>query len=95
MNANEARKLSNGNGRQQAIQEKIEMIESDIRRACERGSRETHFGMKEEYGGIKLSINGKYEPCPEVKQYFKRKGYKFKDTGYSWGVYQHTERITW
>ena len=95
MNAEEARKLSNGNGRQQAIQEKIEMIESDIRRACERGSRETHFGMKEEYGGIRLYINGKYEPCPEVKQYFKRKGYRFKDTGYSWGVYQHTERITW
>lgn len=95
MNAEEARRLSNQNGRQEAIAKAIKEVEQGIEEACKQGKNYTHFGMKPEYGGKRIRINGRSEECPEIRKHFLRQGFRFKDTGYIQGVYQHTERITW
>lgn len=95
LTANDAKALSNKNGRDEKIQKAIQQIEEKVKRACEKGKNEICFGTKEEYGGKCYSIEGKLERLPEVRQHFINQGFTFKDTGYIDGVYQHTEDMIW
>lgn len=95
MNANEARKISNNNGREEKIKIAIKQVEERIKESAKEGNNFCCYGLKECYGGESFYINGKYEKLPEVREHFIRKGFEFKDTGYIGGVYQHTERIYW
>ena len=95
LNAEEAKRLSKSNGRQEKIDEGIRQIEKQVKEACEKGSNYICFGMKDEYGGNSYFIDGQFERLPEVKEHFLKQGFTFKDTGYIGGVYQHTERMYW
>lgn len=82
MNAEEARRLTNQNEKRQTkIKQYIKWQTESIQKACKNGHRETCFA----YG----------EDMPEVREYFKKLGYKFKPTGYSGGVWQDSENIYW
>lgn len=85
MNADEARRLTdkNSDGR---LQERIEIVERRVLRACERGCNSICLGSLDQY---KNPIEF------EVKEHFRKQGYKFRPTGYSGGVWQHTEDMYW
>ena len=95
LTANDAKALSNKNGRDEKVQKPIKQVEKRITEACEKGNNHICFGAKEEYGGKCYYIDGKSERVPEVRQHFINQGFTFKDTGYISGVYQHTEDIFW
>lgn len=88
MNANEARKLSNSNGFDKKVQERIKEIEKDILIACNQGRTSTCvFAFYSDYDKNDVDL--------EVKKHFKKLGYSFKRTGICGGVPQTTEDITW
>jgi hypothetical protein len=84
MNAAEARKLSNKNGFAKKVNEEIERVERQVKRACEYGRNDICFGCP------------KNSPVKaEVKLHFRKLGYKFRPTGYNGGVWQETEDMYW
>lgn len=88
MNAEEARRLSNQNGFDKKVQEKIEEIERSIKRACEYGRTSTCvFAFYNDYDKSDVDL--------EAKKHFKELGYTFKRTGVCGGVPQTTEDICW
>ena len=88
LSADEARKLSNSNGFEIKVKEKIEEVEGRIRRACENGHTSTCvFAFYSDYEKSDVDL--------EVKRYFESLGYTFKRTGMNGGVPQSTEDICW
>lgn len=87
LTAKEARELSNQNGFDKKVEEKIRIIENRIKSACEYGRTSTcAFGNLD---------NNKSDVELEVKKHFQKLGYKFKRTGMVGGVPQTTEDIYW
>ena len=95
MNAEEARRMSNENGRAAIIQAALEYVEKKVRNAASKGETEIVYGSKPQYGGFNFLYKGKLVDVPELRDILIQRGYKFKDTGYICGVYQHTERMYW
>ena len=95
MDASEARRISNENGREEIIQAALKRVEEEIREAASKGRTRVCFASKPQYGGFFFLYKGKYEDVPELRDILIQKGYKFRDTGYVGGVYQHTEDICW
>ena len=95
MNAKEARKLAEQNGRQEIINNALQQIEERIRESAQKGETYIPYGHKPEYGGASFWINGKYQKVPELRNILIKKGFTFRDTGYIQGVYQITERLHW
>lgn len=95
MNASEARRISNENGRAAIIQAALEYVEKQIKQAAAKGHTEICYGSKPQYGGFGFRYKGKYIEVPELRDILMQKGYKFKDTGYICGVYQLTEELCW
>lgn len=88
MDAKEARELSNKNGFNKKVQEKINELEKRIERACEYGRTSTcAFAFYSDYEKSDVDL--------EVKKHFKKLGYTFKRTGMCGGVPQDTEDICW
>ena len=86
MDAREAKRLSEKNGHKKEFEKRIRQVEREIKDACEYGHTSTCWGMLDQY---KNPIDF------EVKEHFRKLGYKFRPTGYSGGVWQHTEDIYW
>ena len=85
---NEARKLSNENGFQKKVDEKIESVERSIKRACENGWTSTCvFGIYNDHD--------KSDVDRAVKKHFLKLGFTFKRTPMNGGVIQDTEDICW
>ena len=88
IDVNEARRLSNENGFDHKVEEKIAEIERSIRRACENGWTSTcvfaHYRDSD-----------KSDVDREAKKHFLEQGFTFKRTGVCGGVPQTTEDICW
>lgn len=66
----------------------IERVNSDIKRAAEKGLHECYFACdKDSYSDAPF-----YE---EVRERFESYGYRIKPTGFIGGVWQRTENIEW
>ena len=87
MNAEEARKLSNQNGFDEKVQDKIQMIERRIQKACKNGRTSTCAFGNLDYNKSDVDL--------EAKKHFLKLGYTFKKTGMCGGVPQTTEDICW
>ena len=85
---NDARKLANENGFDVKLQERIEEIENDIKRACENGWTSTCVFAH-------CNDADKNDIDREAKKHFLRNGFTFKRTGMNGGVPQTTEDICW
>ena len=97
MDASEARRISNENGREEIIQAALKRVEEEIRETASRGKTRTCFASKPQYGGFFFYYKkeDRYVDVPELRDILIKKGYRFEDTGYCGGVYQHTEDICW
>ena len=95
LSASEARKITNENGRQRAIDIAIKQVEKKVMKASENGCNSICYGLKEYFGGTSFMIDDEYIKLPEVREHFIKQGFKFKDTGYCNGVYQDTEDMYW
>ena len=74
--------------REEKVSRIIEKINSDIKRAAEKGLHECFFDCSK----------NNYSQAPfykEVRERFERYGYRIKPTGYIGGVWQLTENIEW
>lgn len=97
MNANEARAISNQNGREEWIKQAIKSVEDKIIEKAKQGKNSFCFGITDGEQTYRIKINGEYKSIalPEVREHFKAKGFTFKPTGVINGVYQMTEDICW
>lgn len=95
MNAEEARKLSNKNGRKEILEMALKQVEKEIYEAAKKGKNHICYGLKPQYGGFSIRVNKRYVDVPELRDVLISKGFEFKDTGYIGGVYQHTEDLYW
>lgn len=74
--------------RAEKVDKIIKRINSDIKRAAEKGRHECFFDCSKE----------SYSDAPfykEVRERFEMCGYRIKPTGYIGGVWQLTENIEW
>lgn len=84
----DARRLSNENGFEKKVEEKIEEVERHIRNACKYGHTRTCVFSH-------CSDRDKSDVDLAVKEHYLKLGYTFRQTPISGGVVQTTEDICW
>ena len=94
--ANELREITENNdvyakGYQQAVESVMKAIEN----ASKDGKRKTCFNPSAYWYVTKDGVRTFMKFDDEVKEAFKRHGYRFEPTGYIGGVWQRTENICW
>lgn len=75
-----------GTARNEEYEKFVFYLENRIREAMARGNRSCHFGS------IDYEMS-EYERL--AKEEFLKRGFHFVPTGYSGGVWQHTQDICW
>ena len=94
--ASELREVTNKNERyEKGFKQAVESVIRAIERASERGHRKTCFNPSAYWYITEDGIRTFMSFDDEVKEEFKKYGYKFQPTGYIGGVWQLTEDICW
>ena len=95
-NASELREITTKNEiYEKGFKQAVESVVKAIERASEKGYRKTCFCPSAYWYTTEEGIRAFMLFDDEVKEEFKKYGYKFKPTGYIGGVWQRTEDICW
>lgn len=95
-NANEMRAVAEENNHYEIGYKKaIESVMRAIERASKEGFKKTCFNPSAYWYTTESGIRTYMRFDDEVKNEFKKHGYRFEPTGYVGGVLQRTENICW
>lgn len=95
-NASELREVATKNEHyEKGYKQAVESVMRAIERASKKGYRKTCFNPMAYWYTTEIGIRTFMRFDDEVKEEFKKYGYRFEPTGYIGGVLQRTENICW
>ena len=95
-NANELREISTKNEHyEKGYKQAVESVMRSIEEASKNGRRKTCFNPMAYWYETEYGTRTFMNFDDEVKEEFKKHGYRFEPTGYIGGVWQRTENICW
>lgn len=95
-NASEQREIAAKNEHyQKGYKKAVESVMRSIERASLQGKTKTCFNPSAYWYKTQYGVDTFIDFYDEVKEEFKKHGYRFEPTGYVGGVLQKTENICW